>query len=154
MPNKDTATNWWLPSQRQEFLSNLLTPEEPMVSTTSCSIKPQLTKRSVLTITTSAVVPYSTTHITADTTQCTYWDNVSSDFLLAQRRRHQQLLQQHLLPESKEQETLDSAGPHGQLSNAKLDLTGLWDLAKQEDPVLASPSAESGEPDWLVFNQH
>ena len=37
-----------LPSQRQEFLSNLLTPEEPMVSTTICSI------------------------ITADTTQCTY----------------------------------------------------------------------------------
>ena len=111
MPNKDTATNWWLPSQRQEFLSNLLTPEEPMVSTTICSI------------------------ITADTTQWTYYDNVSSDsypqqrlsqltqrsvhtettsavnFYSQQRRRHQQLLQQHLLPESKEQETLDSAGP-------------------------------------------
>ena len=70
----------------------------------------------------------------------------------SQQRRHlQQLLQQHLLPESKEQETLDSAGPHGQLSNAKLDLTGLWDLAKQEDPVLASPSAQSGEPDRLVL---
>ena len=82
-----------------------------MVSTTSCSIKPQLTKRSVLTITTSAVVPYLTTHITADTTQCTYRDNVSSDFYSQQRRRLQQLLQQHLLPESKEQETLDSAGP-------------------------------------------
>ena len=42
-------------------------------------------------------------------------------------------------------------GLHGQLSNAKLDLTGLWDLAKQEDPVLASPSAQSGEPDGLVL---
>ena len=54
----------------------------------------------------------------------------------------------------KEQETLDSAGPNGRLSNAKLDLTGLWDWAIQEDPVLASPSAQSGEPDRLVFNHY
>ena len=88
----------------------------------------QLTQRSVLTLTTSAAIPYPNNVVDFINT----FNNISSRV--------------------KEQETLDSAGPNGRLSNAKLDLTGLWDWAIQEDPVLASPSAQSGEPDRLVFN--
>ena len=50
----------------------------------------------------------------------------------------------------KEEELLDLAGLE-QLLGAKPDLTGLWDLANQEDLVQANASAESGEPDTECF---
>ena len=79
------------------------------------------------------------------------------------RPRHRQRLQlqqsrlQHLVVKSttssssqQEQEPWDSAVPLGQLFQAKLVPTCLWDLALKEDPVPVYASTELGEPDESV----